>query len=625
MPNARMIKSVIREYGAGWLVNRTLYSAKLKMLRVAPPTEKWFEKKSPYPKRLDLFDVDVFALKAFLQEKLSDKEKKRLVEIANKSCQGILTGFSSIELNYGNPIDWQLNPLTGKKCDEKQNWYRIPDFEEERGDIKVIWEASRFSHFITITRAFLLTGDEKYYNAFSFQLKDWLEKNPYEFGANFKCSQECSLRMVNGLLSFSVFRKAGFATDADASNVKDLVDRCYRKVLSNFFYAYKCIKNNHTISELMGMIVGAWCCDDQRQLKKAYKQLDKVINEQFTADGGYRQFSFNYQRLALQDVEVVLSIERKTGKKLSDRTKKKIKNSAWLMYQCQDKSGDMPNYGSNDGALVFPVTSCGYRDFRPVVNTAYALVTGKQIFNSGKHQEELIWFSGGKGLQEYEGVELERCSSRFANAGIFTIRDKRSWAMVVNNNYSSRPGHMDQQHFDLWIDRVNVFCDAGTYSYASNEGRRLAINESHNTAVIEGCSQMNARGPFMIYDWTKRELGICDDGSYDGKMISANGYTHHRVIRKIGFSYEILDECDKDFCIRLHTPCEAEQDDKGYRLNYNGKTLCRIKSNGAISVLKDERSLYYLKKEDTICLVIKGQAEMEIKTTIVIEGEMGDD
>ena len=235
-----------------------------------------------------------------------------------------------------------------------------------------------------------------------------------------------------------------------------------------------------------------------------------MINEQFTADGGYRQFSFNYQRLALQDVEVVLSIERKTGKKLSDRTKKKIKNSAWLMYQCQDKSGDMPNYGSNDGALVFPVTSCGYRDFRPVVNTAYALVTGKQIFNSGKHQEELIWFSGGKGLQEYEGVELERCSSRFANAGIFTIRDQRSWAMVVNNNYSSRPGHMDQQHFDLWIDRVNVFCDAGTYSYASNEGQRLAINESHNTAVIEGCSQMNARGPFMIYDWTKRELGICD-------------------------------------------------------------------------------------------------------------------
>ncbi len=47
MPNTRMIKSVIREYGAGWLVNRTLYSAKLKMLRVVPPTEKWFEKKIP--------------------------------------------------------------------------------------------------------------------------------------------------------------------------------------------------------------------------------------------------------------------------------------------------------------------------------------------------------------------------------------------------------------------------------------------------------------------------------------------------------------------------------------------------------------------------------------------------
>ena len=622
MPNTRMIKSVISEYGPGWLANRTLYSAKLKMMKAVPSTEKCFEKKTTYPKRLDLFDIDVVVLKSFLQEELDDEDKKKLIDIADKAAEGIITGFSSIELNYGNPIDWQLSPLTGKRCDEKQKWYRIPDFDKERGDIKVIWEASRFSHFITLSRAYLLTDDEKYYKAFSFQLKDWLEKNTYGLGANFKCSQECSLRMVNTLLAYTVFVKAGIATDADASNVKDLVDRCYRKVLSNFFYAYKCIKNNHTISELMGMVVGAWCCDDEKQIEKAYELLNEVIDEQFTDDGGYRQFSFNYQRLALQDIEVVISIERKTGRKISEKSRQKVKNSAWLMFQCQDETGDMPNYGNNDGALVFPVTSCGYRDFRPVINTVYVLTAGSQLYNDGKHQEELIWFSGGKNLAEFEICTQTRESSQFADAGLFTLRGRNSWAMVVSNEYSSRPGHMDQQHIDIWVDGVNVLCDAGTYSYASEEGRELVRNDSHNTVVVDKATQMNASGPFMIYDWTKRVLMDCDDRKYLGKIISANGYEHIREVKQVGASYEITDTCNKDFRIVYHTPCIIEKNDEGYVFKHNGKVLCRVECNSNSALSKGKRSLYYLRKDVTTCLSIEGHEGTNIKTTIrIAEGE----
>lgn len=619
MPNARMIKSVISEYGSGWLANRTLYSAKLKLMSIAPVTEKWFEKKTIYPQRLDLFDIDVKALQLFLREKLDEKDKKKLTETADKAAAGIITGFSSIELNYGNPIDWQLSPLTGKRCDEKQKWYRIPDFDKERGDIKVIWEASRFSHFITFSRAYLLTGDEKYYRAFSDQLKSWLEKNLYSFGANFKCSQECSLRMVNALLAFTVFRKVGIATDADAGNIKDLIDRCYRKILANFFYAYKCIKNNHTVSELMGMIIGAWCAGDENQLDKAYQLLDEVIDGQFTADGGYRQFSFNYQRLVLQDLELVMSID--TGKRLSDKSKDKIKKSAWLMYQCQDQSYDVPNYGSNDGAMVFPVTSCGYRDFRPVINTTYALTAGNQIYEEGKHQEELIWFSGGKKLEQYQRKHAERESSQFFDAGLFTIRGGQSWMMLVSNNYNSRPGHMDQNHIDLWVDGVNILCDAGTYSYASDDGRKLVRNESHNTAVIENKPQMNSTGPFLIYGWTKRELGLCDENSIESKVISVNGCQHTRRVKQCGGSIEITDNCDRDYRILFHTPCTITKCNDGYLISSDSRIFCKINSNGEMKVDTSQRSLYYLKRQDTACLTIQGQAGKEIKTTIEVISE----
>lgn len=421
--NKKMIRSVLKEYGAKWLVNRSLYSAKLKMLSAAGKTERFFEKKVDYPSRLDIFIFDIEKIRMFLKE-LPEEKKEELKKQADNACEGKILGFSSLELDYGCTPDWQLNPLTGNKCSSKEKWYRIPDFDQRRGDIKAVWEASRFSHFLTLARAYLLTEDEKYYRAFAEQLESWIKSNPYGYGANFKCGQECALRMVNALLAYSAFSIVGIAEESEKKNLEILILRCYRRIQSNFFYAQNCIKNNHTISELVGMIVGAWCCKDEKQLFWAYRTLDEVIDEQFTVDGGYCQFSFNYERLALQDIEIALSIEEKTGCRLQENSRRKVLAAAELMYQCQDDSGDMPNYGPNDGALAFPVTSCGYRDFRPVIHTVYALLTGRKLYGPGLYEEELLWF--GKEIT-CSVEQRSRISKAFEKAGLYTLRRGDSW------------------------------------------------------------------------------------------------------------------------------------------------------------------------------------------------------
>lgn len=614
--NGKMIRTVLKEYGAEWVVNRSLYSAKLKLMSTVSRTEKLFEKKVYYPSRLDIFSFDVEKVKSFLR-KLPEKKKKELKQKADDACDGKITGFSSIELNYGYKLNWQLNPLTGEKCSIKDKWYRIPDFDPERGDIKVIWEASRFSHFVTLARAYLLTEDEKYYRTFSVQLDDWIKDNPYSFGANFKCGQECSLRLVNGLLAYTVFNESGISTKADKKNIETLILRCYRKVLSNFFYAYKCIKNNHTISELLGMIIGAWCCRDEERLSNAFKKLNEVIDEQFTGDGGYIQYSFNYERLALQDIEVVLSIEKKAGYKLDKNSRKKILAAANLMYQCQDDSGDMPNYGSNDGALVFPVTSCGYRDFRPVINTIYAILTGKKLYGQGLYDEELLWF----GNDSYcDREKKNRISTAFNEAGLYTLRRADSWAMIVLNNYKSRPAHMDQLHFDLWICGVNVLCDSGTYSYASKKGKELIRNISHNTVVYDEQSQMNIQGTFMIYDWTNRGRVKHTGSLFEGEMKSLNGYSHHRSIKVTDEGYSVADrvEGDKTFKVLFHTPCEVLENNGELELWVGGRGLCRIRSSGRSTISRTYRSLYYLKKEEITCIEFSANAKNRMITNIEI-------
>lgn len=601
-----MIKSLLTEYGLPWVFYRSLYSAKLKVMSAIPVSEKMFEKKVQV-KRADIFNLNIKPIEKFLNG-ISEVKQKEIVLQANHAIQGKIKGFSSIELDYGSPINWHLNPITEKVVDRSLKWYQIPDFDQERGDIKVIWEASRLTHFFSFIRAYMLTKDRKYYEAFSNQLHGWLEENSYSYGANYKCGQEATLRMINALIAYAAFKAYELTTLKDERNIRKLVEGSYKKVLSNFFYAHKCIKNNHTLSEITGLIIGAWACGDDKRLNQAYVLLDKEIQNQFLPDGGYIQYSFNYQRFALQIMEFVLKVSNQTNIQMSERSKELIKKSAYLIYQMQDGMGDVPNYGSNDGALIFPVTSCGYRDFRPVVNTIFALIDGKRMYEYGDYDEELMWF-GMRNKEELSISTIVRKPSSFHDSGFYSLRRDNGFLMTVLQNYETRPAQMDQHHIDLWHRGKNIFCDSGTYSYATDIGKGMALTAAHNTAVIQGKEQMKKHGPFLIYDWTRCENVEHSNDHFIGTMISKNGYTHTRSIEKHDRGYLITDdvrgegECC-EFC--FHTPCDVKRTSKGFDLYFDGEFICSVTTNGPVEMKKAYRSLYYLKKEDIRCVIVRG-------------------
>lgn len=601
-----MIKSIIKEYGIEWCINRGLYSSKLKIMRKLPIIENLFEKKVDI-KRLDIFELDIEDIKSFLIN-LSDEDKHNLIEIANKAIEGKIQAFSSIELDYGNPINWHYNPITKKQVEKTQKWYSIPDFDKERGDIKVIWEISRFTHLYYISRAFLITEDIKYYKAFSNQMKSWLEENEYSYGSNYKCGQEAALRMINILMAYSVFNYYNLITKSDEINILKIVEGSYKKIISNFFYAHKCIKNNHTFSEICGLIIGAWCCNDFKGIAKSYKLLDKEIKKQFMDDGGYIQFSFNYQRFVLQIIECIIKISEKTGINISNENKERILQSVYLMYQVQDKSGDLPNYGSNDGALIFPVTICGYRDFRPVLNTLYCLIKGNRLYTDGDYDEELLWF-GKKENLKYDVITIDKESKSFSDAGIYTIRDNNVFMMILLQEYKTRPAQMDTLHIDMWYKNRNIFCDSGTYSYATEIGKELSLTSAHNTVKVNDREQMKKHGPFMIYDWVKTKDIKHTNQSFKGTMISKNKYSHTRTITRKDMMYYINDfiEGEGNYCeVYLHTPFQVKVVEQGVEIFDLDEILCTVEVNDAeILINKQYRSLYYLKKEEINCICIR--------------------
>ncbi len=276
------------------------------------------------------------------------------------------------------------------------------------------------------------------------------------------------------------------------------------------------------------------------------------------------------------------------------------------MYQCQDETGDVPNYGNNDGALIFPVASSGYRDFRPVLNTVIALTEGKKVYKPGNYDEELLWFGSKSNLLK---ANIKRIASAFNDSGFFTFRHNDGFLMICLQNFKTRPAHMDQLHVDLWHKGLNILCDSGTYSYASDFGRELSTTAGHNTIKISKTEQMNKRGPFLITDWSRRGEIKHDSKSFVGSMISQNGYKHTRSIFKTDSGYRMLDEVEGngDTCeFYFHTPCEVRLTADGFNLYNEGNIICSIETTGIINVVKAHRSLYYLKKDEINCVLVRG-------------------
>ncbi|HFC31001.1 MAG TPA: heparinase, partial [Oceanospirillales bacterium] len=92
---------------------------------------------------------------------------------------------------------WYKNVLTQKNVRTPfLSWWSIPDFDPELGDIKGVWEASRFDWVLCFAQQ-AATGDKQAIDKLNKWLSNWIENNkPYQ-GVNWKCGQEASIRIMH--------------------------------------------------------------------------------------------------------------------------------------------------------------------------------------------------------------------------------------------------------------------------------------------------------------------------------------------------------------------------------------------------------------------------------------------
>src|SRR5208337_4031610 len=131
-----------------------------------------------------------------LRKHLPDEAAEILRE-ADEICghRFCLLGYENLE--YGGEIDWHLDLVHGKRA-PMDAWFKIPflDFAVV-GDHKVIWELNRHQHLVTLAKAGLLSGDEKYVRELMAQWRSWIKANPYPLGINWASTLEVAFRSLS--------------------------------------------------------------------------------------------------------------------------------------------------------------------------------------------------------------------------------------------------------------------------------------------------------------------------------------------------------------------------------------------------------------------------------------------
>jgi len=582
----RLVCTVVklaRRVGPRWLFFRLLYAVQLKMglLRLRIPPRPWRSQLLPAWVRRGVPSepADYFAWRKdhprpfFFQgidERLASIISLRSGPVAEADAvlAGRWTYFEHLTLDRGFPPDWHLNPLSGQRAPVNRHWSQIGDFDH--GDIKLIWEPSRFSVAYTLVRAYAFTRDERYAAAFWTLVEDWAKHNPPQLGVNWKCGQEAAFRSMAWCFALYAFASSSQTTPPRIASLAAMLAIHAHRIEANIAYALS-QGNNHSISEATGLWTVGLLFPEFRRAERwrrvGKKVLENEATRQIYQDGSYVQHSFNYHRLMLQDYLWALRLGELCGQLLSREVYDRVGSAVkFLCQHCDPVTGQVPNYGGNDGTLVLPLNGCDYTDFRPVIQACHYLLRGEHFFPSGPWDEDLLWLFGpeaalrssGGGRQISAQRETDRIGEPLHEAvfprpqgalcasggGYSILRGRRSWAMIRCAPYRSRPSHADQLHFDLWWRGINLACDAGTYLYNGPLPwmNALASTTVHNTVTLDGREQMARVGRFLWLDWAQGTVwhhlhshqGLLElwEGEHDGYC--KQGATHRRAVVRSG-------------------------------------------------------------------------------------------
>jgi hypothetical protein len=451
--------------------------------------------------------------------------------------EGTVSFFSSTNYHLGHQYDWLTNPDTGFRYPGDVHWTEINDFNREAGDIKFVWEKSRFTFLYTIIRYDAYSGEDHGNWVFK-EILSWINANPVNCGPNYVCSQEISLRVLNWTFAINYYKHSAALTEEVFEQIMHAIYWQVQHVYDHINFSRIAVRNNHAITETLALYVCGLLYPFFPQSRlwnvNGKRWFEKEIAYQIYEDGSFLQFSFNYQRVVVQLLSWAIRLSELNGDNFNKVVYQRAEKCFYFLCQFMDvETGWLPNYGANDGALFFPLSSAHFRDYRPQLEALSLCLKLGWMYGEA---EEARWL-GFKKAEATRPAQIEMGCHCFDKGGFYLFRLEQSFTFIRCGNHKDRPAQADNLHLDVWHRGVNLLHDGGSYKYNTTEEslRYFAGTASHNSVMLSGYDQMEKGTRFIWYHWTQCEqviLSETEDYYYFEGKVKAFQYINKNIRHK---------------------------------------------------------------------------------------------
>ncbi len=427
--------------------------------------------------------------------------------------RGKLVFFSSTQYDLGKDYNWITNPDTNFQYDNNKHWTQIADYSKEAGDIKYVWEKSRFSFLYDIIRYDYHFNEDCAGLVFA-EILSWINANPINCGPNYRCSQEISLRILNWTFALHYYRESSFLTEDIFNEIQFAIYWQMDHVYKNIHFSRIAVRNNHAITETLALYITGLLypqfpnAEKWKQKGKAW--FEEEIAYQVYEDGTFLQFSMNYHRVVIQLLTWAIVLAEKNSESFVPIVYERAKKSVEFLRTCMiDENGYLPNYGANDGALFFKLNDREFRDYRPQLNALACALKIDLLFP--RDNEDIHWY--GLENRALKTWKPEEGIHQFKTGGYYIIREANTLTFTRCGNHKDRPSQADNLHLDVWYYGENILLDAGSYKYNTDEQtlKYFMGSASHNAVMLNGYDQMKRGARFIWYNWTQCAKAVIKD------------------------------------------------------------------------------------------------------------------
>ncbi len=419
---------------------------------------------------------------------------ERLIRSADAVVAHVVDLLGSGPVDLGPTIDWHVDFKVGYRW-PLQFFENIDYLALDRPcDVKVPWELSRCHQWVTLGRAYALTGDARYARELVAQLESWLDANPWPYGVNWGRAMEVAVRAVNWLWAAALFDGAAELHDRVRLRLLKSLVQHGRHVLANLEHSHN--NGNHYLSNGVGLLfLGVLLPELTEAATWRSKGLEIVwgeIERQVHPDGVDFEKGIGYQGLVLEFWYASARLCELNGVPVPAAARERMARMFDFMRAYTRPDGSFPQIGDNDDGRLAGLDDEPVGSHRRHLAVGGAMLGRPDLLAAAEDAVETALWLYGPAVLAMPREPTPVPSQAFPSGGFYVLRSEDAVMVVdageVGMNGIGGHGHNDLLSFDLWAAGAPLVVDPGTYVYTADPAARQALRSTaaHNTVRVDG-------------------------------------------------------------------------------------------------------------------------------------------